>query len=236
MCSTQNTNFGRDWTKIAWSTTVDTDAVFNDALTHQLFGEAANSFLDLFVATSEWSISRTSQLRHGSVTSSISSSVALRLQSDAHCISQQWRCDCFNSSPYIVTVIKYWCVLQRRNWSTSCDDRSQQLTLQSDRLFDVLLCGIKATSKNNFVNLWRTIGVVVKTLFGSTGFNHHDCNVSVVKFTTGNNQFESSLFTLSISRVRSPCAVLRESNAHCTNRTIEWDSTDHQGSRSGVDA
>ena len=53
----QDTNFGRDWTQIARSTTVDTNTVFNNALTNQLLGEAAHCFFDFFVATSKRCVS-----------------------------------------------------------------------------------------------------------------------------------------------------------------------------------
>ena len=53
VCGAQDANFGGDSTKIARSTTVDTNAVFNDALTNQLLGETAHCFFDFFVASSK---------------------------------------------------------------------------------------------------------------------------------------------------------------------------------------
>ena len=49
----QDANFGSHCTKIARSATVDTNTVFNDALTNQLLGEAAHCFFDFFVASSK---------------------------------------------------------------------------------------------------------------------------------------------------------------------------------------
>ncbi|MFM1751118.1 MAG: hypothetical protein RL119_80 [Actinomycetota bacterium] len=67
------------------------------------------------------------------------------------------------------------------------DDRSQQLSLETDGLLDVALGGLKTSSEHRLIHLRCAIGIVGETLFSSSRLNHHDGHIAVIQFATSND-------------------------------------------------
>ena len=109
------------------------------------------------------------------------------------------------------------------------------MSLQLDGLLDPLLGRLETRSNDCFAYLRCTIGIEIERLLGTAGFHHHDGDVSVVEFASGNDEFKSSRIAFLERWVRHPGAVLRVRNAHCADWTIEWNTADHERCRRGVD-
>ena len=231
----QHAHLGRHGAQIARSTTVDADALVDDALAHQLLGEGAHGFLHFLLATGERRALAT-QLLHRGIAGGVGGGVAIGLAGDLDGVGQQRSGDSLDGGEHVVGVIENGCVGERGDGALGGDHRGHQLTLQRDGLLDVTLRGLETTGEHGLVHLGRTVGVVLEGLLGATGFHHHDGDVAVVQFATGHDQFERALFTLGVGGVGNPRAVLSERDAHGSDGALERDARDHQSGRSGVDA
>ena len=161
--------------------------------------------------------------------------VAIALQCNTNCWLQLGSCCFFNCCKQLCRIVKNWCVLEWHDWSTSCDHAGNELALQLDRIFDELLAHFETARDDFFSHLWCTRCVIGETLFSSACFHHHHCNVTIVEFTTSNNDFECCFFALFECWVRNPGAVLAVGQAHCTNWSVKRNARDHERSRCCVD-
>ncbi len=141
VCARQHSDFSRQWTKIARTTSVDTNALLDDSLAHQFLGEASHRFLDGLFLTVE--LARCSccatQFSDRLVCCCVGGGVAICLQCNRNRSRQLRRCCLFDCCEHLVGVIENWCVLERRDWTLCCDHAGDQLALQCDRLFDPTL-------------------------------------------------------------------------------------------------
>ena len=231
----QHAHFGRHRTQIARTAAVDANALVDDALAHQLLGETAHRFFDFLVAAGE-RLALATELCDGLGGRCIGGGVAIGLLGDLDGVGDVGRHGGFDGGVDVVGVVEHGCVGQRRDRTLGADHRGDELTLQSDRLLDPLLGGLETTGEYGLVHLRCAAAVVLEGLLGATGFDHHDGDVAVVEFATGDHEFERALVTLGVGGVSNPGAILRVGHAHGTDRAVERNSRDHESGRCRVDA
>ena len=225
--SWQDANFAGQRAQIARTATIDTHTFIDNPLAHKLLGQATYSFLDFLLPTSELTAFAT-QLGNGFGAGGISGGITVSLQADRDGLTQRVFDRAFDRSRDLWGVIGSNRKGHLHDWTLGRNDAGNQLALQGNGLFDPDLAGFQTTGKHCFVNLWRTVGVVSKALFGTTGFDHHDCDIAVIELTPGNNEFEGAGGALGIGRVRNPLTILAIGDAHGTNGAIKRDATDHE--------
>ena len=230
----QHADFGRQRTKIAGPATIDTHSLLDNALAHELLGEAANRFLDFLFTTGEC-CALAAQGGNRSCSCGIGCRIAVSLGADRDGMRQRVGGDASNSVEHLGGVIELSNELQRSDRTLGGNDARDELALETDGLLDPHLAGLEPTSENGFIHLGGAVGVVGKALRRATRFDHHDRNVAVVELTTGDHEFERGGFALGIGGVRNPLAVLAVRDSHRADGAVEWDTADHERCRSSVD-
>ena len=109
------------------------------------------------------------------------------------------------------------------------------MTLQFDRFFDPLLRRLETGGNHRFAHFRRAVGVELERLLGATSFDHHDGDVAVVKFASGDDEFKRARVSFFERRVCNPGSFLRIRHAHRTNRAVKRNAADHQRRRRCVD-
>ena len=233
----EHADLGRDRPEIRRATTVDADALVDDALAHQLLREAANRFLDLLVATGELArrLGGAGEGGDGLGHDCVGGGVAVGLLRDRDRLAELRGGHALHGLPHVVAVVEDLGVRQRLDRAMGGDVLCHQVLLERDRVLDVLLRGLEATGQHGLVDLRRTVGVVGEALLGATGFDHHDGDVAVVEHTPGDDELEGCLVALGVGRVRGPRAVLAEGEADSADGAVERDAAQHERRRSSVD-
>ena len=234
MSGGQYAHFTAERTQVTRATTVDAHALVDDALAHGLLGEAADGFLDLAFTTGECAAVG-GEFRDGGSSDGVGGGVALGLAGDGDCGLQTVGERC-HGIENVLAVVGRLGVLHRLDRSTGGHDRSDELTLQADRLLDPHLAGLEAAGEDGFVHLGGAAVVVGEALGGAAGFDHHDRDVAAVELTPGHDQLERGGRALFVRGVRDPFAGLAEGDADGADGAVERDAGDHQRRRSGVDA
>ncbi|CAB4852163.1 unannotated protein [freshwater metagenome] len=230
----QCADFAGQRTQIAGTATVDAQALVDDALAHQLLGEAAHSLLHSLLAAGKGSALAT-QLGDRVRRRSVGGGVALGLPGDGDSGLDGRGADALDRGEHLGAVIGGDAVRHRHDRALGGDDAGDELALQGDAVLDVLLAGIEATGQGGLVDLRGAIGVVLEAVGGTASLNHHDRDVTVVQLTAGDDELEGALGALFVGGVRDPLAGLGVGDADGADRAVEGDTTDHQRGAGGID-
>ena len=232
--ASEHAGFGADLAQVTRRTTVDANTFVEDAATHHLLHEAANSFLDHLVLAGELA-AVTTELRNAVISNSVDGLVAIALIGNRDGRGHGLGTDLFDSVKDFGGVVEDRGPRHWLNCAVCGDDRGNELALQCDRLFDPHLAGLEGVAEYFFGDLLGAIVVVVERVLGATGFDHHHGDVAVFQLTTGNHDLEGSRFGLFEGRMRDPLAFLAVGQAYGAERSVKRDPRDHQSSGGCVD-
>ncbi len=230
----QHAHFTAERAQVARATAVDAQAFVDDALAHQLLGEAADGFLDRLLLAGELGAFAT-QLGESVGCGGVGGGVALCLAGDCDGRLESFCADALDSGEDFRRVVSGDRVGHRDDRALGGNDAGDELALQRNALLDPGLAGVEATSERRLVDLRGAIGVVFEAVGGATGLDHHDGNVAVVEHAAGHDQFEGACRTLFVGGVRNPLAGLSVSDADGADGAVERDATDHQRGGGGID-
>ena len=214
-------------TQIARTATVDAQAFVDDALAHQLLGEAANGFLDCLLLAGELGAFAT-QLGKSVGCGGVGGGIALGLAGDCDGGLERFGADALDGGEDLRAVVSGDRVGHRHDRALGGNDAGNELALQRNALLDPSLAGVEATGQSRLVDLRGAIGVVLEAVGGTTGLDHHDGNVAVVQHTAGHNQFEGAGCALFVGGVGNPLAGLSVGYTHGADGAVERDTADHQ--------
>ena len=220
--------------QVARAAAVDALALLDDALAHQLLGEAANGLFD-FTLTALEGTTVAAQLGNGVCHRSVGGRIALGLAGDGHGRRQGRGADAFHRSEHLGGVILRQGVGHGRDRAMGGDHACHELTLEGNAVLDPDLAGLEAAGEGCLIDLRCAIAVVLEALGRTTGLDHHDRHVAVVQLATGNHELEGAVGALLVSGVGDPFSGLGVGDAGGADGTVEGDTADHQRRRGGVD-
>ena len=224
-----NTDLGRDLAQVGGATTVDADALFDDALANDLLHDRASGGLDLLDGivgvgelTLELSDQRSVDLGLGVLT--------IGLVGDLLGLGDALGTGGLDRRVDLVAVVDR----ERRLHLLDGAELLDALLLEFDHLADPHLAGLETTGEGVFVDLRGAVLVQLPGVGGAAGLDHHHSDVVTVE-TAGHDHLEGRLVGLFVGWERDPFAVGRPAHAHGADRALEGDRRGAQGERRGVE-